>query len=1016
MDEIFLQIKRFNPIISFPLNQCNEYNLYQCINSSKCILFNHLNNGISDCPYNDDENIVEDTNPHLFSQFKYKYYKCLIMNKYIPQSVILNGDCDCGYDEHNFCEDEHEFDNFTGRTISFQTICDSFQKLYPITIDGKNAIDETECEQWECDNIYTHCDKVWDCLDGKDEIDCDGLPSLLNCSSDYRMCVTLDTYQMTCLPLNQINDGKVDCLGGTDERILCRHPFFNRDGGFYCDNSLGSSCIDSDSLCTTTAWCFNREDEQFCQINRSIPVGYSICQNDYISFGSDIEKFLCNTTKYNSKPRVKYFKIDGFNQSSKDEINKNELINIITLDDFTLLPLLDNPRCNRGLDLRVWLNKSSNHYTSTCLCPPSYYVQSRQILFAILVLLLDNTTQRTIHSYEQFTYLSIRDCKIKFNSTCSFNSLSIDLFNNNRSICVCQENYFGSKCYLRNRICDKSRCENNGLCIPHDAFMLSTNRKYFCICPKGFNGNQCEIVDNQLNIIFDKSIHISHSIFIHFIRIIPFEQFEFTIPKTSSQRSTTFQTISQATNSIQIYWSQPFHLTFIETLDKTYYLSVIQSIYNHSTTIVKRINSSHRCPSINELVNQTFSQLHVLRRVKSYHLICQQYSPHLQCFHDDFHLCLCYNHQKKKRLANCFQFDCFGQNHCENNGQCFQDSPDCPKRSICICPSCYYGNRCQFSTSEFGLSLDAILAYHIIPNVNIFHQTSIVKISFSLTILFMIIGLINGFLSLITFKTKNVLEVGCGIYLLSSSITTILIMILFELKYLIYLSTQISIPSNQLFLKIQCYSLDFLLRICLNMDQWLNACVALERAITIIQARRFVTKKSKQLAKKVLILLLLLTILTSIHDPIHRRLFQEENENDNSKIRIWCIVNYSSNLQIHNRIMNTLHFFVPFLINFISSNILIQKRFHQKVHVCNDQQFYKDVLHRQIREHQHLLIAPVILFILALPRLILSYLFKCMNSTKDSWIFLYGYFVSFIPTMITFFIFVLPSKFYRNQS
>ena len=44
---------------------------------------------------------------------------------------------------------------------------------------------------------------------------------------------------------------------------------------------------------------------------------------------------------------------------------------------------------------------------------------------------------------------------------------------------------------------------------------------------------------------------------------------------------------------------------------------------------------------------------------------------------------------------------------------------------LCICPSCYYGKRCQFTTSGFGLTLD-------------------------------------GILSLITFKNEVVREVGCG--------------------------------------------------------------------------------------------------------------------------------------------------------------------------------------------------------------------------------------------------------------
>ncbi|CAF1230978.1 unnamed protein product [Adineta steineri] len=77
--------------------------------------------------------------------------------------------------------------------------------------------------------------------------------------------------------------------------------------------------------------------------------------------------------------------------------------------------------------------------------------------------------------------------------------------------------------------------------------------------------------------------------------------------------------------------------------------------------------------------------------------------------------------------------------------------------------------------------------------------------------------LINGILSLITFKNENIRKVGRGIYLFDSSIIILLTMIMFELKCFIDLSTQISISSNQSFLKVQCYLLDFL-RICLNMD------------------------------------------------------------------------------------------------------------------------------------------------------------------------------------------------------
>ncbi|CAF4173783.1 unnamed protein product, partial [Adineta steineri] len=665
MNDIFRQIRQIHSITNFPLHRCNQSHLYQCRNSSKCILFRRLINGVTDCPYNDDENISEDTNPQLFAQVKHKYYKCHVTNKSIPQMALFNNDCDCESDEYDFCEDLDDYGNFTRRTISFQTICDGFQELYPIMIDGKNQTDETECEQWECDNMYTQCDKIWNCLDGKDEMNCDySLPPLINCSSDYRMCVTLDTYKLTCLPINKTNDGIPDCLGRTDERASCRTPYGNSDAVFYCQGEDNPVCLYSKDLCDGYVDCLDDDDEQFCQKNRSFEMDSSICEDEYISFGSDAEKFLCDITKEYKKEEIKYFTIDGFNQSSENEVNENQQIDVIHTD------LLDDPRCHRGLDLRVWLNKSSNpNFTSTCLCPPTYYgnqcqyqnqrlslsvrfydsVQSIQTLFAILIMLIDNTNQRMIHSYEQFTYLPKRDCKVKFNiylvystrpkdmnknysvhidiyekislkyrasysypveflflpvhrlafiinipseddyscsnkkclhgkclnyfntketlcqceqgwsgqycdiphnnCNCSSNSICIGRASDNQSICICREYYFGSKCYLRNRICDNSPCRNNGLCIPHDDFMITKSQEYLCICPKGFSGSRCELINTQIDLIFDKNIYLSHSIFIHFIKIVPFDQTAAIIPETSPERSTTLQTISQATNS-----------------------------------------------------------------------------------------------------------------------------------------------------------------------------------------------------------------------------------------------------------------------------------------------------------------------------------------------------------------------------------------------------------------------------------------------------------------------------------
>jgi len=393
----------------------------------------------------------------------------------------------------------------------------------------------------------------------------------------------------------------------------------------------------------------------------------------------------------------------------------------------------------------------------------------------------------------------------------------------------------------------------------------------------------------------------------------------------------------------------------------------------------------------------------------------------LKCFHDEVHFCLCYNFYGKQ-LANCLQFDqnlnqnCFGRSECENNGQCLQDHPTCPTRSVCICKACSYGRRCQFHTNGYGLSLDSILGYSILPTKTFSHQPIIIKISLLLTIIFMLTGLVNGSFSLITFKNKTVQEVGCGLYLLGSSITTIILMVLLVAKFVILLLTQMTILTNMLFLQIQCYSLDFLIRMCLSLDQWFNASVASERALTTIQGAKFNKKKSVIMSKRIICFLIIFVILTSIHDPLSRHIIIEDNENeDQYQIkRIWCIARYGSTLEVYNSFIHTIHFCGPFLFNFISSIILIVKKSRQHQNLHPDQS-YKTILRKQFQEHKHILIAPLVLVILALPRLILTYIRTCMQSEKDAWLYLCGYFISFVPSMLTFIIFILPSKFYKKQ-
>ena len=1006
--------------------------------------------------------------------------------------------------------------------------------FYQYLSTNRNETDETGCERWICNNIYTRCDGIWNCFNGEDEIGCFTLPSL-NCTSVEHLCVSNHTSQLTCLPMNKANDGHIDCLGATDEPDVCvKNDLLRRTFGnnFYCATNRATLCLNMYSLCNKKNDCIYRDDERFCNENRFfLEDGNSICESDYSSNRLDVEQFLCKYSETKYKRQTVYFSLDetrNVPDDDTDALRVSRFPSLLSIDPFQV----SNLHCHRGLNLRLWLGGDNDLSTTTCLCPPSYYgnrcqyqnqrvslsiqfrasSHSRQTPFAIIISLIDDSYNRTIHSYKQFTYLAIRDCKIKFNvyllySTkpknsnknysiqidifekvslnyrgsliapivfsflpvyrlafivdipwnddpiencsidecvhgqcieytdnpqntsfcrcqpgwtgractiphvcqCSSDSLCLGVTADHRSICVCPLGRFGPRCLLTNTICSTNGseiCQNGGQCIPNDED-IEFDQQFTCICPNGYIGNRCEIAANKLILSFGNGLTVPQSIFIHFIQIIANDR---------PVQTTTFRSIPFKRDSITIHWSHPFHLVFLEFTDKTYYLTTVQKTFNQSFPINKTINPSNRCRHISELFNETIIQLHLRRRIKYYQIPCQKHSPDLMCFYDDIYLCLCqdYNHQ---RLANCFEFnynktfDCLGQSVCENGAQCFQDAPNCPQRSICVCPPCYYGTRCQFSTQGLTLSLDGILGYHIQPNLTITQQPSIVQISVALAIIFFLVGFTNGILATVTFKNKRARRVGCGYYLLGTSIFTLIITTIFGLKFWILILAQMEVIVNRKFLLIQCHSMDFLLRCSLSMNQWLNACVAIERAITMVQGAKFNKKKSKRVAKLMILLLLIFIIGTGLIDPIHRRLIDEENEDEK---RIWCVVTYSSRLQTFNSIMNIFNFITPFLCNLISAIILITKKSRQKAQIQMGRN-YTQVLRAEIRQYKHLLIAPIILVILAIPRLIFSFASKCMKSADSSWLFLTGYFISFIPPMLTFIVFILPSKFYKKE-
>ncbi len=612
-------------------------------------------------------------------------------------------------------------------------------------------------------------------------------------------------------------------------------------------------------------------------------------------------------------------------------------------------------------------------------------------------------------------------CTKSYKCNCSSDSTCLGLWKN-QSICVCPLHKFGSRCYLSNNLCQKSnvkRCENGGQCIPRD-HRIPIESETFCACPNGFHGDRCQLKETRLNISLSSlsTSAIPEFLFLHYITVHSHAP-DFPWPPAKEwgphERATTFKKIPFDQQSVSVYWNSPFHLIFAE-LNRHIYLLFLQTTYIKREQLNISVELDQRCPPIEELFDSTIMSFAPLRRVKHYHVPCQQ-KPKLACFHDhnDF-MCLCTH----DRRANCFSFNrelkysCQQMSYCENGGQCFQDHLTCPTASLCACSTCFFGTRCQLSTDGFSIPLDVILGYRVRSDHSFAHQPLEFKISVIITIIMLAAGLINGILSIVTFRKQKLREFGCGIYLLMASIISLLTMTMFGLKFMFFALIQLLIITDRVILIGQCIWIDFLLKVFLQSGDWLYACVAVERLINAIKGVNFNKKLSRQVARWMIVGVLLFVIGSSIHEPLNRTLIDDEEEK-----RVWCVISYaqsySTMLTMYASVMSFVHFIGPFSINIISAVGIIINVTRMRS-IALKQRSFKNHLREQLRQHKYLIISPIGLVILVLPRLILAFTIQCIKSARDPvGLFLIGYFISFIPPILTFVVFVLPSKTYLNE-
>jgi len=414
-------LKQYHRPSKYNSEICNRTQIYQCMNSSKCISIYRLFDQNNDCPYMDDENLnmIRSINTNILNILNKTHHKCPREDKYVLYRSQDTLDYKCTGILVSIGQDRNTLISYLENNILFERICDGYSELLPISIGDQNYTDETECQYWPCNNFYTRCNKEWNCPTNEDEIGCSTSMNF-NCLSPKLLCVSKKTFQVNCLSNNKINDSHIDCLGGTDE-LLCTSKFprpvipnnYEKYNYFHCMNNNSHLCISFEQLCDGNNDCEDGNDEQFCSMY--FPAVNEILPPNYVHFRS-----------------YRVNEIGTFSNVFSIENKETTMIS-------NSFPIQSSFRaryhCQLGLPVRVRLNHKNQSSTLSCFCPPNYYgsqcqyqnqrislalklqvfSDSHRILFAILILLIDNTTEKVIQSAEQLTYLSATDCPRKLN-------------------------------------------------------------------------------------------------------------------------------------------------------------------------------------------------------------------------------------------------------------------------------------------------------------------------------------------------------------------------------------------------------------------------------------------------------------------------------------------------------------------------------------------------------------------------------------------------------------------------
>lgn len=246
-----------------------------------------------------------------------------------------------------------------------------------------------------------------------------------------------------------------------------------------------------------------------------------------------------------------------------------------------------------------------------------------------------------------------------------------------------------------------------------------------------------------------------------------------------------------------------------------------------------------------------------------------------------------------------------------------------------MCPECYYGHQCQYSSEHFSFTFEQIFAHGLSSPETTTRQLTFYCLILVACISFIIGGFSNIF-TFVTFYRSKFLRSGVGNYLLVGSVVNqiTLFSMAFRLIHVAMSATGYMNTVNDTINKILCKFVPYALTSSSQLSYWLMSTVAIERLYITWNIKGTWLKKTCVARRIIFILTLIVLIINGTQIAFHTALVDKKMD---MKSMI-CVLIYSHNVWIRlNQVNHYINSLLPLVINIICTGGMMFLIARQKI-------------------------------------------------------------------------------------